>query len=69
MDLNFLEEFFSGYGKWDISFQQLRLNFQWIWIYILWAEGFLEESQALPNSTVQQSSLTPETPWESQLSL
>ena len=24
MDLNFLEEFFSGYGKWKISFQQIE---------------------------------------------
>lgn len=59
MDLNFLEEFFSGYGKWDISFQQLRLNFQWIWIYILWAEGFLEESEFIITGSYRFGSLKP----------
>ena len=58
MDLNFLEEFFSGYGKWKISFQQLRHS-TFNEFTFCEDEGFLEESEFIITGSYRFGSLKP----------
>ena len=58
MDLNFLEEFFSGYGKWKISFQQLRHS-TFNEFTFCEDERFLEESEFIITGSYRFGSLKP----------